>query len=102
MSIRAISLCINEQRFERSGVLRGMVSNGIIRLDESIEALPDQEIVIRQEDGSVLVINGLQVNGQINGKEFHSPFPCQAFGIISWLFQTDIRGDYIGEPIIGR
>lgn len=102
MSVRAISLCIAEYRFERSGELHGMVTNGILRLNDAVEAISGQEVLIPMDNGTVLVLTGLLVNGLINGKEFHSPFPSEAFGIIGWQFQTDIRGGYIGEPIIGK
>lgn len=81
--------------------MQGMVANGILRLNDKIEALPQQEIVIRINE-NVLVLTGMALNGLINGKEFHSPSPSEAFGIVGWLFQTDIRGGYIGEPIIGK
>ncbi len=102
MSIRAISLCVAEHSFQRSGNLQGMVTGGIIRLNDSVEATSGQEVLIPMDNNTVLVLTGLLVNGLINGKEFHSPYPSQAFGIIGWLFQTDIRRGYIGEPIIGR
>lgn len=101
MSIRGTSLCVAEYRFDRYGDLRGMVSHGVVKLNYTIEALPGQEVVV-YIDEKVLVLTGMVLNGLINGKEFHSSFPSQAFGIIGWLFQTDIKGGYLGEPIIGR
>lgn len=101
MSIRGTSLSVAEYRFDRSGVLHGMVSHGVVKLNDTIEALPGQEVVV-YIDEKVLVLTGMVLNGLINGKEFHASFPSEAFGIIGWLFQTDIKGGYIGEPIIGR
>ena len=101
MSIRAISLCIDEHQFERSGNLQGMQGSGKIATGEAVEAISDQEVLI-PIDGHVLVLTGLKVNGQINGREFHSITPTSAFGIIGWLFQTDLRGSYLDEPIIGK
>ena len=70
--------------------------------EKYIQAVAHLVQSLTQKEVNLSILTGMVLNGLINGKEFHSSFPSEAFGIIGWLFQTDINGGYIGEPIIGR
>lgn len=93
---------MGEISFERYGDLQGMLAIGIIETGCHIEILPDQEVYLKR--GSKLdLVFGLKFGGGIvNAVEFHSVTPEEAKnGNIGVLYQADIRGGYIGEPIIG-